>query len=51
MTKWIINENLISSTLLIYVFLSDPKDISAFSQGGAGGEHQTLYFVLKVLFR
>lgn len=31
MTKWIINEKLISRTLLIYVFLSDPKDVSAFS--------------------
>lgn len=31
MTKWIINEKLISRTLLIYVFLSDPKDASALS--------------------
>lgn len=31
MTKWIINEKLISRTLLIYVFLSDPKDVSALS--------------------
>ena len=45
MTKWIINEKVNSRTLLIYVFLSDPRDISAFSLKRK--KMPTLYFVLK----
>lgn len=44
MTKWIINENLISSILLIYAFLSDPKDLSAFSLWGGGWGENTKHF-------
>lgn len=43
MTKWIINEKLISRTLLIYVFLSDPKDVSAFSLKEKKCQHCTLF--------
>lgn len=46
MTKWIINEKLISRTLLIYAFLSDPKDVSAFSLKEKK-KMPTLYVVLK----
>lgn len=51
-TKWIINENPISRTLLIYVFLSDPGDLSAssFTRGWGRDEEEMpmLYFCFKV---